>query len=317
MTGQTRLLVLVDGSERTIQTARYLTGFMPAGAQLEIVLFHVFQGLPEEYRKLEQCLEDESVVEQLHKQELEEKQGVLSCLRQAKELLVAGGFPEDKVEIKFQRMVKGVARDIIEEARSGYDAVVMRRRGLGALKNMILGSVAVKLLQSLTFVPLILVGQAPPTKKILLAVDDSPPSLKALGFAASLLGGRGYAAHLFHAIEGLGAVTFELPQGECPKPDDTVAAGTCIKAFKARVLRLFHTARGLLKAAGFEAGRISQRVVTGVRHRADAILTEAERDQCSTIVVGRRGLSRVDAFFMGRVSHAVVYAGNHFTVWVV
>lgn len=322
MTGRTRLLVLVDGSERTIQTARYLTGFMPVDAQLEIVLFHVFQGVPEEFRKLEQGLEnlgtaDQVVADQLRKQELEEKLGVLTCLQEAKRLLVAGGFPEDKVEIKFQRPNQGVARDIIEEARNGYDAVVMRRRGLGALKNMILGSVAVKLLQSLTFVPLILVGQAPPTKKVLLAVDYSPPSLKALNFAASLLGGGGYAVQIFHAIEGLGAVTFDLPQGECPKPVDEALAGSGLQAFKARVAQLFHTARELLLASGFEAAQISQRVISGVRHRADAIITEAERGEFGTIVVGRRGLSRVDAFFMGRVSHAVVYAGNHFSVWVV
>nr|CBX27310.1 hypothetical protein N47_H21320 [uncultured Desulfobacterium sp.] len=97
------------------------------------------------------------------------------------------GFPEQSIEIKFQHIEKGVARDIIDEARNGYSAVVLRRRGMGGLTSIILGSVAVKLLQSLTFIPIIFVGQAPPVKKMLLAIDGSPASMKAVEFTATLL----------------------------------------------------------------------------------------------------------------------------------
>ncbi len=65
---------------------------------------------------------------------------------------------------------------------------------MGALKSIILGSVAVKLLQSLSFIPIIIVGQVPPVKKILLAVDTSLSSMKAVEFVTSFLGGHGYEA---------------------------------------------------------------------------------------------------------------------------
>ena len=83
---------------------------------------------------------------------------------------------------------------------------------MGALKNIILGSVAVKLLQALTFIPILIVGQAPAVKKILLAVDASPASMKAVEFVASLLGGHGYEVCIFHAIPGLGAIHFDLSE---------------------------------------------------------------------------------------------------------
>ncbi len=318
MTVQYKLLVLVDGSERTIQTANYIKEFMPVGENTQVVLFHVFSGLPEQYRELAQnptCAQVEGL---LKGQELQEKRQVLESLQQAKHLLVAGGFAEQCVEIKFQRRAKSVAQDIIEEAKNGYSAVVLRRRGLGALKNMILGSVAVKLLQSLTFIPIILVGQEPPVKKLLLAVDASQPSMKAVEFTAKLLGGGGgYEARVFHVVQGLGAVRFELPEDACPEHADDAVAVTCIKAFKAQVARVLNAAAAMLASTGFDPGCVTKAVVSGARNRADAIVTEAERCGCSTIVVGRRGLSRVDAFFMGRVSHAVVYAGKQFSVWVV
>ena len=53
MTMQKKLLVLVDGSQRSVQTAEYVKNFMPADGNTQIVLFHVFSGLPEEYRELE------------------------------------------------------------------------------------------------------------------------------------------------------------------------------------------------------------------------------------------------------------------------
>ncbi|WP_459904084.1 universal stress protein, partial [Desulfosarcina cetonica] len=95
---------------------------------------------------------------------------------------------KQSIEIKFHLRENGVARDIINEAKNDYSAVIMRRRGLGALKGIILGSVAVKLLQTITFIPIIIVGQVPTNKKILLAVDASPSSRRAVEFIGSLLG---------------------------------------------------------------------------------------------------------------------------------
>jgi nucleotide-binding universal stress UspA family protein len=69
--------------------------------------------------------------------------------------------------------------------------------------------------------------------------------------------------------------------------------------------------------SGFESEKISEKIISGVRSRSDAIVKEAEGSGFGTIVVGRRGLSKVEAFFMGRVGHEVVYGGKKFTVWVV
>jgi nucleotide-binding universal stress UspA family protein len=317
MTIQSKMLILVDGSERTLQTVNYMKDFMPAGENTRIVLFHVYSGIPEEYRELAQEPTCATAVDQLKNRETREKGKIRACLEQAKAILISGGFSEGSIEIKFHRMEKGVARDIIDEAGNDYTAVVMRRRGMGALKNIILGSVAVKLLQALTFIPILIVGQAPAAKKILLAVDASPASMKAVDFVASLLGGQGYAVCIFHAIPGLGAIHFDLSEVCSPELSEADMSANCIEAFKSKVARLFQDVKGRLTASGFESEKISEKIISGVRSRSDAIVKEAQDGGFGTIVVGRRGLSKVEAFFMGRVGHEVVYGGKKFTVWVV
>jgi len=314
---QNKMLILVDGSERTLQTVNYVKDFMPVDENTRIVLFHVYSGIREEYRELElepTCI---TVADQLKNRETQEKGNIRACLEQAKNILISGGFSKQSVEIKFHRLEKGVARDIIDEARKGYTAVVLRRRGMGALKNIILGSVAVKLLQALTFIPILIVGQAPAVKKILLAVDASPASMKAVEFVASLLGGHGYEVCIFHAIPGLGAIHFDLSEVCRPELPEVDMSDTCLEVFKIKVARLFKDVKDRLTTSGFESENISEKIISGVRSRSDAIVKEAEDGGFGTIVVGRRGLSKVEAFFMGRVGHQVVYGGKKFTVWVV
>lgn len=317
MTIQNKMLILVDGSERTLQTVNYVNDFMPVDKNTQIVLFHVFSGIPEEYRELVQEPTCKTVVDQLKNRETQEKSKIRACLEQAKNILISGGFSEQSIEIKFHRLEKGVARDIIDEARKGYTAVVLRRRGLGALKNIILGSVAVKLLQALTFIPVLLVGQALAVKKILLAVDSSPASMKAVEFVASLLGGHGYEISIFHAIPGLEAIHFDLSENCRPELPEVYMSDTCLETFKLKVARLFRDVKDMLMTSGFESEKISEKVISGVRSRSEAIVKEAQDGGFGTIVVGRRGLSKVEAFFMGRVGHEVVYGGKMFSVWVV
>ena len=317
MTIQKKFLVLVDGSERTIQTVNYIKDFMPIDENTRIVLFHVFSSIPEEYRELAQEPSCVNITDQLKNRETQEKGKICTCLEQAKKFLISGGFSEQSIEIKFHRLEKGVARDIIDEAGKGYTAVILRRRGLGVVQNIMLGSVAVKLLQALTFIPILIVGKAPAVKKILLAVDTSSASMKAVEFVASLLGGYGYEICIFHAIPGLGAIHFDLSEVCTPEIPELNMPDTCLETFKLKVARLFQDVKGRLMASGFESGKISEKIISGVHSRSEAIVREAEDGGFGTIVVGRRGLSKVEAFFMGRVGHEVVYGGKKFTVWVV
>lgn len=77
---------------------------------------------------------------------LEEKKRELvnEATHKAKEILLEAGFDEQKIATKSETKQKGVARDIVNEAKSGYSAIVMGRRGLSAIQDFILGSVSHK-----------------------------------------------------------------------------------------------------------------------------------------------------------------------------
>ncbi len=80
--------------------------------------------------------------------EEKKKEVVNGAMQKAKALLTGAGFKEINIETKIAKKKSGIARDIISEAHSGYDLVVIGRRGLSGIMEFILGSVSQKVLQS-------------------------------------------------------------------------------------------------------------------------------------------------------------------------
>ena len=79
-------------------------------------------------------------------------------LENAKEILLRAGFDKNKVKKKMIVGKKGAAKVIIKEAKSGYDTLVMGRRGLSGLKEFIFGSVSHKVLTGLESVSILLIN---------------------------------------------------------------------------------------------------------------------------------------------------------------
>ncbi|MBW2029848.1 MAG: universal stress protein [Deltaproteobacteria bacterium] len=83
---------------------------------------------------------------------------VRDAAEKGKAVLMDSGFDEKRITIKIESRKKSIARDIIEEARSGsYDTVVMGRRGLSSLEEIFLGSVSQKVLHASKGLTVILV----------------------------------------------------------------------------------------------------------------------------------------------------------------
>jgi nucleotide-binding universal stress UspA family protein len=80
---------------------------------------------------------------------------------------------------------------------------------------------------------------------------------------------------------------------------------------------VFEEASGHLEDAGFNRNQIAVKMVTGAHSRAGAIIAEVLKGGYGTIVVGRRGLTNVEEFIMGRVSNKVIHMAREMAVWVV
>ena len=194
---QKRLLLAVDGSDRALQTVRY-AGEEDAFKGMKIVLFHVFNNIPEAYYDLEKEPKSVKVVRHVRSWEAQQKKNIRKYMDDARQMLLDAGHAEPAVEIKIQNRKKGVARDIIIEAQKGYDAVLVRRRGFTALKNVTVGSVTNKLLEKLSFIPVLIAGRKPINKKVLggggrlsLCHQSGPICGRYVGTAGKLSGATG------------------------------------------------------------------------------------------------------------------------------
>ena len=303
-----KILVPVDGSDRALNTVRYVARFDPFH-NMDIVLLHVFSSVPEGYWDLEKDPRSTSTVRQVKAWEVEQRKKIEQYMKQANQLLLKAGFSSEAITIKIQNRKKGIARDIIREARNGYEAVVTRRRGMTGLRRIALGSVATKLVVKLTFVPLILVGKRTPNNKILLAYDGSESAAGVLEFVGALLGGFDYEVSLFHAIRGNG-------QGQ-PEYQHIFSSKEYTRVAVKEVASMLTAAQTKLIDMGLKADKVSTQIDEQAISRAGKIVDKAQQEDFRTIVMGRRGHSHVRDFFIGRVTNKVIHMARDRTVWVI
>lgn len=143
-----KILVAFDDSENAMRAVEAVSAFFTNDAQ--VTLFHVVldtvalckMNSPEliPYFKSQQStfctMEDK-------KKELVEK-----AMQRAKTMLVERGFSAERIRLKLERMKKGVARDIIQEAGAGYDLIVLGRQGAAGVKEFFFGDTSQKVLSA-------------------------------------------------------------------------------------------------------------------------------------------------------------------------
>jgi nucleotide-binding universal stress UspA family protein len=154
-------------------------------------------------------------------------------------------------------------------------------------------------------------------KKILIAVDESKSSMKAVKYVA-----RG--------MEKTGSVTLLSII-----PDATAACGldgaslTPLfrknrKAFcavedakKDKVKTFMNEAKQVLVKGGFSPKKVGIKIRKKKLGIARDIMKEAQLGKYTTLVIGRRGLSSIKQFFMGSVSNKIVQLSKNVSLVVV
>jgi nucleotide-binding universal stress UspA family protein len=311
-----RALLALDGSDQSLEAARYVSEvFLPKG--LNLVLFHVASKIPESYWDIEKNPTFRHQLAPIAAWATQEETRIQEFMEKARQIFIDRGVPEDSVDIKIREKEVGIARDILHEAQRNYDAVVVGRWGVSKLKDLVWGSIANKLVGHLGDCPLCVVGDTPQTGKILVALDTSEEAMRTVDFVGAMVNGAAWEVTLFHVIRGFD-LRFQRYDGSFPlaKEWEEEIRKQLSKAERSTEA-VFQEATERLKKAGVETDRISTKIVTGLTSRAKAIVDEASKGGYDTIVVGRRGLSRVEAFIMGRVSNKVVQLAKDMAVWVV
>ncbi|MHB1015601.1 MAG: universal stress protein [Desulfurivibrionaceae bacterium] len=232
---------------------------------------------------------------------------------QAVDTLKRLDIAEEQIHTSVRLSQRSVAHDIIHEARQGkYDALLIGRRGIGKLEEMIMGSVSATILEKCHDVPLWIIDGQVDSCKFLVPVDGTSHSLKAIDHLAFILAGNPNAeVTLFYSKALLGS----HPVIE-PKDFYAVWGEEWCEEHLRRPDSLFHAPKQLLIDSGFPPERIFWLETFMGIDPSRQILRQALIDDFGTIVMGRRGEEANKGIFRG-VSDRVLLMAEKVAIWIV
>jgi nucleotide-binding universal stress UspA family protein len=168
------------------------------------------------------------------------------------------------------------------------DLIVMGARGLGPVKERLLGSVSHRILTLAHCATLIINGPVKAMKQILLPLQGPFDAEAAIHFLQ---------LKPFHDAVELTLLTV-LPSAEPPWPGDAAAATEILEEQAAYIKSVAER----LRAIGYQAHGVA---VVGTP--ATVILQEATTLRSDLILMGTRGRQGMTRFVLGSVSHAVLH----------
>jgi nucleotide-binding universal stress UspA family protein len=305
-----RVLLVVDGSYQSLETVNYVSEVLPPGNS-EVVLLHITSKVPEAFWDLDKDPVWRQKVDTVRSWVVQQENRINVFMEKACQIFSDAGFPDSAVKVDVRERKEGIARDIRAESHLGYVSVILGRRGLSTMPDLALGGVANKIVLRASDLAVWLVGGRPATEKIIVGIDSSDGSMSAVEHLARIVKGVSKQILLLHVVRKVPEMNgLNGPEARQLEEEREQRAANEIEP-------VFRKAFVKLQAAGVLPGKISTKVIVGAATRAGAILEEARSGGYGTIVVGRRGISTVEEFDMGRVSNKLVQTSKDRALWVV
>ena len=305
-----KLLLAVDGSIHATNAVKYAARVSAIVPNLSYTLFHV-------QPTLSQYLLDEAETDLRARAELKKivhknTELAQSILEKHKARMVGMGISEERIETATQKKIMGTCKDILDSAHKGlFDAIIVGRRGLSRIQETLMGSITTKLVGHSRVVPLWVVDGAVTSMNLVLAVDGSEASLRAVDHLCFMVGGnkeiKFTLLHVRQKSRDYCPVNSDEKEGAMAQVIDR-GSKRCIDHFYALALYKF-------KEAGIKEDQIEVDVTKTTMDVGKAIVNHAKKRKYGTVVVGRSGMNK--AFFMGSVSRHVLNKVSDRAVWLV
>lgn len=304
-----KILVAVDDSIRSTHAIQHAVKMSSLVRDLTYTLFHMHPAIPP-------SLSDGAGTDS--KAELEWLKGknaelAWGMLEKYKAEMIRMGIADNRIDAFTHPKVRGLPGDILACAEERlYDAIVVGRGGLPRVQKTFVRSVTVSLVEDSSIVPVWVINGNVASMKIMLAVDGSESSLRAVDHLGFMVGGNPkMKVVLFHVTPKSGdcsAIRFDEKETGIEEVI-TRGARRCVEHF-------YGHAQRKLKQAGIRENQIeikvSDRTVMNV---GKAIVDEAKKGNYGTVVIGRQGVS--NAFLMGSVSRYLLDRISNLALWVV
>lgn len=303
-----KILVALDGSERAFRTIQYLCSFKPF-LKKKLVLHNIITKVPMCYYDLKKNPFSANVTSEVYAWECSYKVQMEDFMEKARMQLIAAGFKPEDIHVVIAERKNGIARDIIDEADKGYDALLIRRRGGSrTLLPIIMGSVSTKLVEKADKIPVILAGIQKVNHSLLLAIDGSEGAKRAVEFTAQMIQDSDCRIVLCSVLRD-----FNLYDEKAGKLKPAGFVKTVFEELETAIQK----AGIILEKAGIQKKRITVKLIQGADSRSEAIISAAMDEKCDTLVFGRKGKSNVDNFDIGTIPWKAIQGAREMTVWIV
>ena len=153
-----KYLIAFDDSKNAMRAVESVASFFDRDSH--VTLFHVGQDSSALCRMNSPELTPLFKHEQSEFCTLEDKKRELveTALQNARQVLVDSGFDENNITIRHEKAKHSVARDIINEATSNYDVLVLGKRGISGIKDFLFGGTTQKVINHVDNVSVFIVN---------------------------------------------------------------------------------------------------------------------------------------------------------------
>lgn len=311
-----KILIPVDGSIHSTDAMNYVVTVSPVLQETIFSLFHV-QPILSDYI-VEEARKNPKAMEKLKQLYEDNEAGAKELLDRHKDHLIRSGVPGERIEAQTRRRKEGTSKDIIQQALSGAaDGILIARRGLSKIQDTLIGSTTRSIIDHNANIPVWVVDGEISSRNILVSVDGSTSSKKALDYVLDLITKNpDVELTLFHvqpSLKDYCEIDFTEAQEANENQEDVAkiveqANRQCIENF-------MQYARQKISEKGIDEDKLNFKTQSVRMNIGKAVIDEFRQGDYGTVVAGKRGIG--NKFFMGSVSNYLITHLENGALWIV
>lgn len=306
-----KILVAVDGSIYSNNTIQYLGTLFDRQEEVKMHLLSLIPCSSLPHGK--EWMDELELLNCLPPDARKRLRSAKTFMKTATDKFAELGIKPERITTEVKLARQSITNDIIGEARKGlFDALVIGRRGITKLEELVIGSISEEILKKCHDVPIWIIDGNVDSRKFLVPIDGSFPSMMAVDHLAHIVQDCGHCQiTLFHS-------SAMLSSGGDIVPSDFYEqwGRKWCEEHMSRPDSLFHAPKQLLLEGGIPEDNIRWLHTSKGIEASRQILRQALIDDYGTIVIGRRGKGAKKGVFRG-VSDRVVLMGDQVAIWIV
>lgn len=303
-----KILIGLDDAHTSSQSLDYVSHLFAEDQEAEIMLVHCPPSTASAFPEPEDPRHSLTPDSPGNKR----SQKGLQLLEKARQKLEMRGISPNRITATCQQAANIAAALHTIGAKHLVDSIVVARRGVGIVGELLLGSVSATLFDRCRSIPLWVLDGEIASKRFLVPVDGTPSSLMAIDHLAHMFSGRSDVVfYLFHARGFLSSPPVCKPESFYDRwgkawCDTHLSGNGC----------MFTGPTDLLVDGGIPREAVISLPIPTTLEESTAIISSARKNNCGTIVIGRRPESEVKSIF-GGVSRRTILQTENLALWVV